>query len=428
MNLAAVLFFAVPALAFHCPLVAKSSNYQSQYSINVSIGTPPQYFDLIVDTGSSDLWVQGTDCTKCYNGPKFNSSESATYVPGCGRGSCEETLAYGSGVSTARVGQDHIAFNSVPLVGPVQFGVVYSEDASIENVLQNSGILGLGFSAMAFFTHPSPTEYIASFALYLDGPKSVMSVNEVLDDYKSPAVKWSTIPVEELDGMYSYWTVGLPEATFGSTQLCGNTESRCQAVLDSGTGFIAIPPQLWGRVLQELHLAGCVLLSKGGPFECASADTLPTFKMTLGTLQGYEVVIVPSMYSFPVTGASTVLVGLIESPLNLWILGSLFLEYYYTQFDIAQKQVRMVSLVPTATAAELVPVPIAEKDQPSYFDRVYDATFVEHVMVLLIVAFSAYTIYTLVFRSNLLRPKHELVYVSDDALLAKLLSEPPARR
>nr|AIG55981.1 secreted protein [Achlya hypogyna] len=156
MNLAAVLFFAVPALAFHCPLVAKSSNYQSQYSINVSIGTPPQYFDLIVDTGSSDLWVQGTDCTKCYNGPKFNSSESATYVPGCGRGSCEETLAYGSGVSTARtilvlstsfestMHDSSLAFNSVPLVGPVQFGVVYSEDASIENVLQNSGILGLG--------------------------------------------------------------------------------------------------------------------------------------------------------------------------------------------------------------------------------------------------------------------------------------------
>ncbi|EQC42048.1 hypothetical protein SDRG_00891 [Saprolegnia diclina VS20] len=420
------LLLATPVLAFHCALVAKTEGYQSQYSVNVSIGTPSQTFDLIIDTGSSDLWVQGTDCTQCYVGPKFNSSQSSTFVPGCARGSCDNTLAYGSGVSTARVGQDRIALNGVPLVDLVQFGVVYSEDASITNVLQNSGILGLGFSAMSFFTHPSPVEYISDFALYLDGTnKSVLSVNQVLDKYAGPHVAWSTIPVEELEGLYTYWTVGLPEATFGSTQLCGSTKNRCQAVLDSGTGFIAIPPQLWIAVLGELQQAGCIMLNRGGPFECMSMASLPTFQLVLGTLQGYKVTIEPSMYAFPVEGASTVLVGLIESPLNLWILGSLFLQYYYTRFDIAKKQVQMISLV--EAPKELVPVPIAAADQPSYFDQIYDETYMEHLMVLFIVGASAFMIYTLLFRQPQ-RSKYEHGYVPDDVLLAKLLSDQPPRR
>lgn len=40
-------------------------NLQVIYTANVSIGTPPQYFEVTLDTGSSDPWVPAFNSTIC---------------------------------------------------------------------------------------------------------------------------------------------------------------------------------------------------------------------------------------------------------------------------------------------------------------------------------------------------------------------------
>lgn len=48
--------------------------YNNQYVGTVGIGTPPQYLSVVMDTGSSDLWIPGMGCTACGNHDTFDGT------------------------------------------------------------------------------------------------------------------------------------------------------------------------------------------------------------------------------------------------------------------------------------------------------------------------------------------------------------------
>jgi len=58
--------------------------YDSMWIGNVSLGTPPQQFTILLDTGSANLWVPDVSCakkhSKCKQQNRFDSSKSSTYV------------------------------------------------------------------------------------------------------------------------------------------------------------------------------------------------------------------------------------------------------------------------------------------------------------------------------------------------------------
>ncbi|CAM6109833.1 unnamed protein product [Calypogeia fissa] len=62
---------------FESPLSATIA----EYVMSLSLGTPPQKFDVVVDTGSDLVWVQCTPCAQCFQqiDPIFNPTQSSSY-------------------------------------------------------------------------------------------------------------------------------------------------------------------------------------------------------------------------------------------------------------------------------------------------------------------------------------------------------------
>eukprot|EP01032_Pedospumella_encystans_P022733 gene22733-25751_t len=66
----------------------------SQYYGQIALGTPNQKFNVIFDTGSSDLWVASSNCdSSCGRHAKYNSAKSSTYIAN----GTSFDITYGSG-------------------------------------------------------------------------------------------------------------------------------------------------------------------------------------------------------------------------------------------------------------------------------------------------------------------------------------------
>ncbi|NXG44214.1 PEPC protein, partial [Psilopogon haemacephalus] len=118
---------------------------QASYFGEISIGTPPQKFLVLFDTGSSNLWVPSTYCQTpaCFNHAKFNPSSSSTFSS-TGQ-TC--TLSYGSGSLTVLLGSDTLRIQSIT-VTQQEFGLSQNEPTQPFYFAEFDGILGMSYSSL----------------------------------------------------------------------------------------------------------------------------------------------------------------------------------------------------------------------------------------------------------------------------------------
>lgn len=313
----------------------------AQYYGVVEIGTPPQSFQVIFDTGSSNLWVPKVGCTHCglpfiSHKSKYDDSKSSTYVTD---GSDFEIM-YGSGSVSGFFSRDDVTLGDDILIKNVEFAEVADAGGlgMAYSIGKFDGILGMGFTSISVGGVPTIFEEAIKqnavdqpvFAFYLGDNED----GELTFGGYDSAKFEGDLKYVDLEAA-TYWEIALDSIEAGSYKK-DSSDGKITAIVDSGTSLMTGPraevTKLAAAVGATANLVGEYTI------DCAKVPDLPDVVFTVG---GTE-------YSIP--GEKTVLkagntclfafMALdIPAPGPQWIMGDVFMREYYTVFNYHDKTI-----------------------------------------------------------------------------------------
>ncbi|GAB5364323.1 hypothetical protein AAMO2058_000959700 [Amorphochlora amoebiformis] len=330
------------------------SNFRDlQYMGAVKVGTPPQEFSVVYDTGSSDLWVTGAECFHCSGKRRFYAFNSTTFDRGCGVCGIDQVLDnYGSGPVEGYIFEDRVTLGDVTSDSNVRMGYVFAMGEQQTN-LQDEGIMGLGFDALASYSVPSPLDTILkqegielSYAFYLKSTSEQSLITfggydpDLLGSESFESVK--VLPTQVRGGeVLTYWTIEMQEISIGSASYHSPSTTT---IVDTGTSLIYVDPNFLQDVIKNLinSEASRYCRQGRGIFLCpedVDVSKFPDLEFrfarygnpgndTVVTLSGEDYFIDVQSDS----GVSFKRLGL-EGTRNIVILGDVFLRKTYTLFD-----------------------------------------------------------------------------------------------
>jgi len=311
-------------------------DYQnSQYYGEIQLGTPGQKFNVIFDTGSSDLWVASSSCdSSCGRHAKYNSAKSSTYQA---NGTAFD-ITYGSGPVSGYESVDILQTGGLNLKD-MEFAEV--TDATglglAYKIGKFDGILGLAFPILSVNKVPTMFECMvqqglvdkAEFSFYLgkeSGEKGELLLGGTDSDYYTGDFTYVPLKAE------TYWEITMDSLKIGdSTYGEGNN-----AIVDSGTSLLTGPSDAVKAIAEAI---GAKPLIAGEYVVSCDATDLPDLSFTLN---GQVYTLTSKDYLIP--DGDMCLLGMMGLDVPrpngpLWILGDLFMRKYYTVFDVANSRV-----------------------------------------------------------------------------------------
>ncbi|XP_062913768.1 cathepsin E-like isoform X1 [Mobula hypostoma] len=312
------------------------SNYMdAQYYGEISIGTPPQRFMVVFDTGSSNLWVPSIYCISeaCKPHRRFRSFYSSSYSP---RGN-SFSIRYGTGQLVGVMGKDKVKIGNIVVQGQ-EFGESVYEPGSTFTLARFDGILGLGYPALSEGGAFPVFDRMMHQGL-LEEPVFSFRLSREMDSHRGGELILGGIDHSRYTGDINwvrvtekkYWKISLQNIKFHNTVVCRN---GCSAIVDTGTSLIAGP---YLEIKEMFHNFADFQVGMGEFLvECKKTLSLPNVTFTIEgveyTLEAEDYIKkldrrnLMCLYGFQAMNVYT------STDLQ-WILGDVFLAKFYTIFD-----------------------------------------------------------------------------------------------
>ncbi|GAP82367.2 putative acid protease [Rosellinia necatrix] len=357
------------------------------YFADVALGTPPQPVSLILDTGSSDVWVLDTNADLCrsarlqyYYGSciaTYEPTDSSTYEL-VDRGAFSIQYLDTSGAEGDYIKDTlHIANTSIKAL---QVGLA-------ENSTINSGLLGIGFNANVAADEP----YDNIIDLFVDqGLIDTRAYSLYLDDLYAETgtvlfggidtkkfigqLKAVDILVDEYSGTYSSFTVALETlkvSTGSNSQGSDLLREETPVILDSGTTLTYLPARVANRIYDAFNAVddtatsglvyvNCDLLSSQKDttvdFQFGGNDgpliRVPIDELILDNVKGY-VNIGLELPDLPFSNPCSF--G-IQSLSGIYLLGDTFLRSAYVVYDLTHKKIALAQANVNATQSNVMEI------------------------------------------------------------------------
>ncbi|XP_077177607.1 cathepsin D [Paroedura picta] len=315
-------------------------NYMdAQYYGEIGIGTPPQKFTVVFDTGSSNLWVPSVHCKlmdiACLLHHKYDSSKSSTYE----KNGTDFAIHYGTGSLSGYLSKDFVSLGDLCVKGQL-FGEAVSQPGITFIAAKFDGIMGMAFpkisvkKATPFFDNVMAQQLLDKniFSFYLNRDPKASPGGELLlggtdPEYYSGDFNYVNVTRK------AYWQVHMDKVDIGNgLTVC---KDGCEAIVDTGTSLITGPTD---DIKQLQKAIGAKPIIKGQyMLPCDKLSSLPNVNIVLG---GNSYSLSPDQYALKVTvqGETLCLSGFsaldVPPPGGpLWILGDVFIGPYYTVFD-----------------------------------------------------------------------------------------------
>lgn len=329
-RLVAATGLAVVSMALEKRVISTASERRKKmaYFGKISVGSPPQSFVVVFDTGSGNLIIPESDCQSraCTQHARFAQSRSSTAKSAsCGSGSESSlTITFGTGEISGRCMEDMICVADACARGT--FLAALKETDMPFASFQFDGVLGLGRDILAEGPQFSLLSRLQAsqalkrpiFGVFLsdsDQEASEITFGGVKPEHMASELFW--VPVS---GQSGYWEVEIDDIYIDRkpTGIC----RHCRVAVDTGTSQLAGPSGVV-KQLQELVPV---------PANCQGLARLPKLGFAV---KGRILALDPEDYVDQEGNCELSLMDLDVPPPKgpLFVFGIPFLRKFYTVYD-----------------------------------------------------------------------------------------------
>jgi len=328
----------------------------TRYYGNIAIGTPPQNFSMIFDTGSSDIWLPSSQCNTIYNlycehHNQYDSTLSKTYFA---KGKSAK-IQYGIGYISGYTSEDVVE------IAGLKTNQTFIEATEVKNFLVTQipdGIMGMAYPSLAsdkatpVFNNLVKQGLVekAIFAFHLDrkSDQSKDGGELTLGGYDESKFEGDLHYHDVIE--QKWWTIQMDSLKVGGkgTVAC---KGGCKAIVDSGTSFIAAPSKDAANIADAL---GAYYNYFKSLYEIDCYSKRPNMTFVLSGRE-YQLNFDQYIYNDPNGYCYLQLLAVDESSENppLWILGDTFMGPFYTVFDMEKNRVGLSGGSNGATTMQL---------------------------------------------------------------------------